>query len=58
MAERQEIRGQRKDGTLFPASASIAKTDSGGRQVFLVILQDISGQKEAQEIIAKMRRFG
>lgn len=51
MAERQEIRGQRKDGTLFPASASIAKTDSGGRQVFLVILQDISGQKEAQEII-------
>lgn len=51
MAERQEIRGQRKDGMVFPASASIAKTTSDGRLVFLVILQDISAKKEAEEKI-------
>ena len=48
MGERKEVLGMRKDGTTFPAAASIAKATYAGKTVFSVILRDISTQKQAE----------
>jgi len=49
MAERDEISGLRKDGTEFPAKASISKLISGSEKIFTVVLHDITEQKQSQE---------
>ena len=53
MGERQEIYALRKDGTEFPAEASIAKQDIGGRRIFMVVLRDVTERKRAQAELAK-----
>lgn len=53
MGERQEIFALRKDGTEFPAEASIAKQDIGGRVVFMVVVRDVTERKRAQAELAK-----
>src|SRR5688500_8170164 len=45
MAERQESLARRKDGSEFPAEASISKLDLFGERVFNVLLRDITDRK-------------
>jgi PAS domain S-box-containing protein len=48
MGLRQDISGLRKDGTEFPASASVSKLDIKGERIFTVMLQDITQRRVAE----------
>ncbi|MCL4485312.1 MAG: EAL domain-containing protein [Nitrospirae bacterium] len=49
MTERRDIFARRKDGSLFPAEASISKLTEEGRVTYTVILRDISERKRSEE---------
>ena len=51
MGERQEISGLRKDGTEFPATASVSKLEIDGEKIFTVMLQDITARKQAEDAL-------
>ncbi|OWW21069.1 response regulator [Noviherbaspirillum denitrificans] len=57
MAERRAIFAMRRDGSEFPAEASISKLEVGGTVIHTVILRDISARKayERELEIAKER---
>ncbi len=53
MTRRAEIAGVRKDGTEFPAEASLSKLDLGGEMLFTVLLRDITERKQVESTILR-----
>jgi PAS domain S-box-containing protein len=51
MGDRAEVFGRRKDGTEFPAEASISKFNLANEQIFTVILQDITERKQSEHAL-------
>ena len=51
MNRRGQIIGRRKDGTEFPAEASVSKLELGGQVTFTVMLRDITGHKMAENAL-------
>ncbi len=49
-----EIHGRRRDGTEFPAEASISKVKENGEFKFTVFLRDVSAREQAEEEIRQL----
>lgn len=54
MAERGTVLGRRKDGTEFPAEASISKLCINGETIFTTFLRDISERQRAEAAMARL----
>ena len=50
IGERREIYGKRKNGSEFPAEASIYKLNLGNKTVYTVYLQDVSNRKQIERM--------
>ena len=53
---RSEIRGQHKDGTVFPADTSIGKVDTAQGPLLMVILRDARERHGLHEALARSER--
>lgn len=49
MADRRPVRGVRKDGSEFPAEASISKVRVDGERIYTIILRDVTEQQRREE---------
>ncbi|NUP13188.1 MAG: PAS domain S-box protein [Polyangiaceae bacterium] len=58
MGERSDISGLRRDGTEFPAEASISKVETASGKLFTVVLRDITARKRAEEERALLAEIG
>lgn len=57
MGDRQEVYGRRRDGSDFPAEASISKLNFREETIFTVILRDITQRKQAELILQDKEEF-
>ena len=55
MGERAEIFALRKDGSEFPAEASIAQLRDGDQRVYMVLLRDVTERKRTETMLAQGR---
>jgi PAS domain S-box-containing protein len=56
MGQRGSITGMRKDGTEFPAEASIAHIETANGRVYSVVLRDITDRRRYEETNAQLVR--
>lgn len=56
-AFRREVIGRRKEGSGFPAEASISQLDLPGETVFTIILRDITEREQAAAALNASERF-
>ncbi|MBD2463466.1 PAS domain S-box protein [Oscillatoria sp. FACHB-1407] len=54
MAERGAIFGRRKDGSEFPAEASISKLTLNGEAIFTTFLRDITERQQSETAMARL----
>ena len=54
MGERREVFGRHKDGTEFPAEASISRLELKGATVFTAMLRDITERKRTETAIRQL----
>ena len=47
----REVRGQRKDGTLFPMDLSVSEVQLQDRTLFTGFIRDITARKEAEKVL-------
>ncbi|MBI2940455.1 MAG: PAS domain S-box protein [Chloroflexi bacterium] len=47
----REVPGRRKDGTEFPAEATVAKLSLNGQTTFTIILRDVTARRRAEEAL-------
>lgn len=57
MGERREIFGRRKDGTEFPAEASISKLVLHGETTFTAIVRDVTASRELEERLRQSQKL-
>ncbi len=57
MSQRNEIIGYRKDGSFFPAEASIAKFRNGDKWFLAAIMRDVTERKKAEDELVRRATY-